>query len=112
MSRVAGSRPDHPIAGNIPATDYPNAPGEWQVCHAENGDRRMQFGCQFRPGQSCGVFLKPHSYETEHKAHAWTWDGNPTEPTLSPSINCIKDPPKSYGCGWHGFIRAGRVVNA
>jgi hypothetical protein len=35
----------------------------------------------------------------------WTWNGDRAKPTLSPSI--LADPAKG-GCGWHGFLTAGR----
>ena len=35
---------------------------------------------------------------------SWQWDGNRTEPTFEPSINCS-------GC-WHGYIRAGVCIDA
>lgn len=35
----------------------------------------------------------------------WTWDGNRKAPTLTPSIIHA---PERGGCGWHGFLRAGR----
>lgn len=34
----------------------------------------------------------------------WEWDGNREKPTFGPSINC-------GGC-WHGYIRAGRCIDA
>lgn len=37
-------------------------------------------------------------------APLWTWDGNEDKPTLSPSIHTL-------GC-WHGFVRAGEMVEA
>ncbi len=36
----------------------------------------------------------------------WDWDGNRDAPTFNPSINC------SAHCGWHGYIVAGRCMNA
>lgn len=40
--------------------------------------------------------------------HIWCWDGNLEEPTLTPSI--------LHRCGaggeWHGFLHAGKLVNA
>jgi hypothetical protein len=35
---------------------------------------------------------------------AWLWDGNLDAPTLSPSIHCIGH--------WHGWVRAGTLVEA
>ena len=34
----------------------------------------------------------------------WSWDGNETSPTLHPSLNWV-----GY---WHGWIRAGQLVEA
>jgi hypothetical protein len=33
----------------------------------------------------------------------WQWDGNEDKPTLTPSVHRIE--------GWHGYVRAGRMVN-
>lgn len=40
----------------------------------------------------------------------WNWDGNVEGPTITPSINCIRDPatPEGWGgCGWHKNIVKG-----
>lgn len=37
----------------------------------------------------------------------WEWDGNREEPTLSPSVFNTGMP-----CRWHGWLRAGRWVQA
>lgn len=105
MSRITTNQ-STVLGGNIPDGHAPNQPGEWQLRENEVG-RRMSFGCPLRPGESCGVFVKPHAYEAAHGTITWTWDGNTTAPSLSPSINCIKNPPESYGCGWHGFLSGG-----
>ena len=42
---------------------------------------------------------------TGHKVDkAWLWDGNEDAPTLTPSIHCIGH--------WHGWVRAGMLVEA
>lgn len=37
-------------------------------------------------------------------SHAWSWDGNREQPTLSPSIRRIG------GCKWHGHLQNGTWV--
>jgi hypothetical protein len=32
---------------------------------------------------------------------SWEWDGNPDQPTLSPSIQ------RTAGCRWHGYLTKG-----
>lgn len=39
----------------------------------------------------------------------WSWDGNETEPTLSPSILTSFEPSKQH---WHGWLRCGQWVTA
>lgn len=65
---------------------------------------RIYFACPNRPGSECSVLLKPWPIN----APTWTWDGNEEAPTLTPSINCNG----VGGCGWHGFIQQGKIVNA
>lgn len=36
-------------------------------------------------------------------ADSWTWDGNETHPTLTPSLG-------QRCCGWHGYLTAGNLV--
>lgn len=50
------------------------------------------------------VLLKPWPIS----APTWEWDGNEQAPTLSPSINCNGN----GGCGWHGHMKAGKLVEA
>lgn len=107
MSRLQGFSGITVVAGNIPDDHAPDAPGEWIIQRRdETGDQAITFGCPFRPGQSCRVNIKPHSSDA-HGVPSWVWDGNVAQPTLTPSINCIKDEPRSYGCGWHGFLTRG-----
>lgn len=47
----------------------------------------------------CAVPLAPRN------PNGWSYDGNEKAPTLAPSIKC-------HECGWHGFIRAGVLVEA
>lgn len=37
-------------------------------------------------------------------AGVWGWDGNEDAPTLTPSVHCIGH--------WHGYVRAGELVEA
>jgi hypothetical protein len=66
--------------------------------------KRLWFDCPRRLGERCMVLLKPWPIN----APTWDWDGNEQAPTLSPSINCNG----TGGCGWHGFIQAGKLVGA
>jgi hypothetical protein len=66
--------------------------------------KRLYFGCPRRPGTECSVLLKPWPIS----APTWDWDGNEEAPTLLPSINCNG----TGGCGWHGFIKAGKLIDA
>lgn len=63
--------------------------------------RKLVFECPRRAGHVCEVMLKPWPINSP----TWTWDGNATTPTLTPSINCSD-------CGWHGFVTNGRCTNA
>jgi hypothetical protein len=65
---------------------------------------RCWFKCPKREEHECHVLLKPWPINT----HTWDWDHNEQAPTLSPSINCNSN----GGCGWHGFIREGKIVDA
>lgn len=47
------------------------------------------------------------SFGAEDKPR-WDWDGNVKAPTLTPSI--VHDPAKD-GCGWHGFLSAGKFTS-
>jgi hypothetical protein len=40
--------------------------------------------------------------------HGWEWDGNKESPTLSPSILVESVP--NWNDGWHGFLRAGKLI--
>ena len=40
----------------------------------------------------------------------WQWDGNLEAPTLSPSILVHENP--GWSPGWHGWLRAGKLVTA
>jgi hypothetical protein len=54
-----------------------------------------------RPDGSLRVCTVPL---TTASPKGWQFDGNREAPTLMPSIRC-------YGCAWHGWIRAGKLVN-
>lgn len=40
----------------------------------------------------------------------WRWDGNRELPTLTPSI--LVSPREGFANGWHGFLTAGKIVDA
>jgi hypothetical protein len=72
---------------------------------------RMSFVCP--SGRHCSLLLAPQPIARAEgrTLYVWGWDGNIDCPTLTPSINCIaqKDGKPTGGCGWHGFINAGRM---
>jgi hypothetical protein len=86
--------PDHGVQG------YPGATGH------------IMFVCP--NGRRCSVLIGPQfvSRSSPDALYIWSWDGNGDCPTLSPSINCLaeKDGQPAGGCGWHGFITAGRIA--
>ena len=61
-------------------------------------------------GRHCGVAVatdpkrEPRPFGLP-QGKVWEWDGNSDKPTVKPSINC-------GGCGWHGFITAGVLIDA
>jgi hypothetical protein len=59
----------------------------------------------------CSILLGPVFVKQPNKdaLNIWAWDGNVECPTISPSINCIKekDGKPTGGCGWHGHIHQG-----
>ena len=41
------------------------------------------------------------------------WNGNKNFPTFEVSIHCpVGAPPKFTGCGWHGYMVAGELIDA
>jgi hypothetical protein len=94
-------------------------PGTFEVNETRLQDRpavtaKIFFVCP--NAKRCGVFLGPKFEDrpSEDEPCVWGWDGNSESPTVTPSINCIseKNGKPTGGCGWHGFITAGRMTNA
>jgi hypothetical protein len=49
----------------------------------------------------------PCRWTIDHKNHCnaqWSWDGNETSPTLTPSLHAVGH--------WHGWVRQGELVEA
>ena len=92
MVRLAGDRPH----GRRPQ------PGEfyWQI---EDGRRSLVIAmpCQ---GGTYGLFCEWSIDFKNHCGAQWTWDGNEDQPTLSPSLHAVG--------WWHGWCRAGELVEA
>lgn len=84
-----------------PEPDDPPGTFAWQLDEGGGHARRITYICP--RGQLCGVPVLPHRLPN---GAGWSFDGNVDQPTLSPSVNCVG------GCGWHGFITAGRMRNA
>jgi hypothetical protein len=83
-------------------SDYPELkPGEWEFAndytaiwiHVPAVDDNL-FGLVRIPISPTGSSVPP----------VWQWDGNKEAPTLSPSINVVNI--------WHGWLRAGKLVDA
>lgn len=92
---------------HVPGDEVPDGetPGEfaWRTqgpaAHTPGG-RFLMYTCP--RGRVCGVPIRPHVLPN---GAGWAWDGDEDAPTLAPSINCVG------GCGWHGFVVAGRMTN-
>jgi hypothetical protein len=83
---------------------------------------RFGFKCPRQPGNKCDGLLivgadlgngaVARRVPGQSKPAMWDWDGNVTEPTFSPSINCkthTDDGKPAAGCGWHGYIQKGEI---
>jgi hypothetical protein len=57
-------------------------------------------GCPREKGRACAVWVKPAPNAE------WENHGTREAPTLTPSYNCVG------GCGWHGYIVDGKMVDA
>lgn len=103
------------LGKNTPDDELPDALGHWQIRMMGYGQGVsgpfLLYRCPLRDSL-CGVPIKPSP--PNPNGAAWTWDGNTTAPTLSPSINCIaeKDGKPTGGCGWHGWMQQGRLTGA
>jgi hypothetical protein len=86
----------------------PNVPGEVRVRGEQEGEligKHVVFDC-VRCQKLHEVPIAPLKNAL---GFGWTWDGNEEAPTLSPSVDCrVED----GGCGWHGWIRAGKLEGA
>ena len=71
--------------------------------YAEGDGHRVYFQCP--RGRSGGVPIAPLK---NPNGATWQWDGNRETPTLTPSINCNG----AGGCGWHGWMVIGKMVEA
>lgn len=58
--------------------------------------------CYFRCPRGQGECLVPLAPD---RPDGWAFDGNAEAPTLTPSIQC-------HRCGWHGYVRDGKLVDA
>lgn len=85
-------------------TEFPEKLGEWQIVEDRDQSppaKLFMFACPRAKDQlTCMVPIAPATTPAGAK---WHWDGNTTEPTLTPSIHC------TGGCGWHGFVRSGKM---
>ena len=87
-------------------------PGEAIIRPASSGDvqgHMCWYLCPRRPGEVCGVPIKPLASPPYNSG--WDWNGNVEAPTLTPSVNCVaeRDGKPTGGCGWHGYVKAGKL---
>ena len=75
-------------------------------------EQTFGFACPIKKGHRCeGLIiagrttLKRDPQGQNGGIAQWDWNGNRTAPTFTPSIN-------DGFCGWHGYLRNGRCVNA
>src|SRR5258708_232733 len=75
-------------------------------------EETFSFVCPRRAGRRCEGLIIAGRTKLKHDPQGqnggiaqWHWDGNAAAPTFSPSIDC-------GGCGWHGYIHAGRCKDA
>lgn len=79
--------------------ETPNIPGGFKWNRNDEGKAvRIHFTCPC----GCGSYIDlPVNAD---KQPFWNWDGNETEPTLTPSIWINKDRPHF---NWHGYLTKG-----
>lgn len=72
-------------------------------------EQRFSFNCPLHDRRCCGLIIAGRT-ELKHDPQGknggiaqWGWDGNRTQPTFNPSVNC-------KNC-WHGHIKKGRCVS-
>jgi hypothetical protein len=77
-------------------------PGDFYFRVDDKGQR--WFHCLL-PGKGVGVRIPVRPVVTAglNGGNYWDWDGNESQPTLTPSINAEPE--------WHGWVRAGRMVS-
>ena len=86
--------------------DEDGRPGAFEL-YAPNEHNKGEIYFICPNGRRCGVPIR-NGEPANTGTHRWGFDGNVVAPTIKPSINCNGP----SGCGWHGFISAGRLTNA
>ena len=84
--------------------------GEWSL--QRHGDREHEeevVGLNYMCPCGCGDdgYLPFRGIHLMHidEHPSWIWDGNIESPTLTPSIL------RRGGCGWHGWLKAGKFIS-
>jgi hypothetical protein len=94
-----------PIAMRLRATGEPlEQPGDFKWRTTDAGERILVIAIP-TPSARTGWFAC--DWTIDHKNHCgaqWSWDGNETAPTLTPSLHWVGV--------WHGWCRAGQLVEA
>jgi hypothetical protein len=81
--------------------------GYFNVAEYTTGNE-LHYGLEFCCPCGCGdeSWLPLVMQGQPHDQHAWGWDGNKQQPTLTPSIR------RTYGCKFHGYLQAGVWTSA
>jgi hypothetical protein len=78
--------------------------GAIEIRRRDDAVRGFAFRCPCGCGQESWLPVRQEK-EPEIGRSTWLWDGNETEPTLTPSVFQSGLP-----CQWHGFLRNGEWV--
>lgn len=77
--------------------------GDFCFRFSEDGKRSLIL---LIPRDRHGTYIES-SWSIDHKNECgalWTWDGNESAPTLKPSLHAVGI--------WHGYVRAGMLIEA
>lgn len=82
-----------------------------------HGDPLVMRGMIYRCPCGCDAlhalpFFPLSEDDLKHGRAGWTWDGNKTSPTLSPSIVSHDATAPERPVHWHGYLRSGFWVQA
>lgn len=83
------------------------APGDFTLYSPNEWNKgEIYFVCPNK--RECAVLIRNGEFQKLGGVPRWGYDGNALAPTLTPSINCSGP----SGCGWHGYMTGGKLINA